>query len=142
MNTILIMDEDRQIQMLYAEEFSDEGYDVLTCSNPLELINLIEQEKPDLVIMEALFKNCDGLELLQKISHAYKSLPVILSTAYPVFKEDLRCLAAFSLIVKSSNLKSLKHMVENALSSKAPHSPSQYNHKNDRHYPMSWHIFP
>ncbi len=142
MNTILIMDEDQQIQMLYAEELFDEGYDVLTCSNPSDLMQLVDQKRPDLVIMEALFKDYDGLELLQKISHTYKKIPVILCTAYPAFKQDLRSLAAFSFLVKSSNLKSLKAMIENALNREAPRSPSQYNQKIDRHYPMNWHIFP
>jgi len=107
MNTILIIDEDQQIQMLYAEELFDEGYDVLTCSNPSGLMKLIDQKRPDLVIMEVLFKNYDGLELLKKISHTYKELPVILCTAYPAFKQDLRSLAAFSIIVKSSNFRTL-----------------------------------
>jgi len=142
MNTILIMDEDQQIQMLYAEELFDEGYDVLTCSNPSDLMQLVDQKRPDLVIMEVLFKNYDGLELLQKISHTYKEIPVILFTAYPAFKQDLRSRAAFSFLVKSSNLKSLKAMIEHALNRETPRSPSQYDHKIDRLYPINWHIFP
>jgi len=115
MSTILVMDEDQGVRLLYAEEFSEEGYDVITCGDAARLIELISSKKPDIVLMEALFSNHDGLDLLQDISYAFQGLPVILCTAHPAFREDLRSLAAYAFMVKGSNLKPLKALIEKVI---------------------------
>jgi DNA-binding NtrC family response regulator len=120
MNTILIMDEDQAIRMLYAEALSEEGYEVITCGDVAGLMELISSKRPDLVVMEVLLKNCDGLDLLQDISHAFRDLPVILCTACPAFREDLRSLAAHGFVVKGSNLKALKAMIQDVLEGRTP----------------------
>ncbi|MFW6115057.1 MAG: response regulator [Thermodesulfobacteriota bacterium] len=115
MNTILIMDEDEAIQMLYADELTEEGYEVVACSNAAGLMDLIGRKTPDLVVMEAFLRNRDGLELLQEISHTYEDLPVVLCTTSPGFKEDLRSLAARGFVVKSSRLRELKAVIKDLL---------------------------
>ena len=115
MSTILVMDEDQGVRLLYAEEFSEEGYDVITCGDAARLIELISSKKPDIVLMEALFSNHDGLDLLQDISNVFQGLPVILCTAHPAFREDLRSLAAYAFMVKGSNLKPLKALIEKVI---------------------------
>jgi DNA-binding NtrC family response regulator len=127
MSTILIMDEDEAIQMLYADELSEEGYEVITCGNPSGLLELIGRRNPDLVVMEVLLHNRDGLELLQDISHAYQELPVVLCTTSPAFKEDLRSLAARGFVVKSSRLKELKSVIKDLLDIGAFPRPSHGN---------------
>lgn len=115
MSTILIMDEEEAIRMLYADELSEEGYEVITCGNAAGLRELIGRKQPDLVVMEVLLKNRDGLELLQDISHAYQKLPIVLCTTSPAFKQDLRSLAASGFVVKSSRLKELKSVIKDLL---------------------------
>jgi DNA-binding NtrC family response regulator len=115
MSTILIMDEDRAIRMLYAEELTEEGYNVITCGDAAMLMELISRKKPDIVLMEALLSKRDGLDLLQDISYAFQGLPVILCTAYPAFREDLRSLAAYGFVIKGSNLKPLKALIEKVI---------------------------
>ena len=103
MNKILFVDDEESIQMLYADELTEEGYEVAT-SDGSRLIELIEKESPDLIVMDIKLDKYDGLELLQDIRNTRYNLPVILCTAYPVFKDELKSIAADYFVVKSSDL--------------------------------------
>ena len=115
MNRILIVDNDEAIQMLWAEELSEEGYDVVTSGDGSQVMVLIEQTCPDLVVIEGLLEHHSGLDILQDISNTYHDLPVILYTARPAFRSDLRSLAAAAFIVKSSKINKLKGAIKAVL---------------------------
>jgi DNA-binding response OmpR family regulator len=136
-STILIMDEDEAIRMLYEDVFSEEGYEVIACGNPVRLMELIACRRPDLLIMEAMLTNGDGLDLLQDISSAFRKLPVVLCTTCPAFKEDLRSLAAHGFVVKSSNLKPLKAALKAVLEGRQPTHPAPLPACGDLPEPMS-----
>jgi DNA-binding response OmpR family regulator len=120
MNKILILDDDEFIQMLYAEELTEEGYDVITSGDDPLILELIDKEDPDLVLMETKLIEHDGLDLLQDIRNTHYNLPVILCTAYTSLKYDLRSIAADYYVVKSSNLKELKFKIKIALEGGIP----------------------
>ena len=115
MNKILVLDNDESIQMFYAYEFLEEGYEVVTSGDVFRLMKLIEIESPDLIVMAIKLGKYNGLDLLQDIRNKYYNLPVILCTADPSFKYDLRSIAADYFEVKSSNLKELKFKIKMAM---------------------------
>jgi len=111
MNKILIGDDDETIRMLYADEFSEEGYDVFTMGDCTRVLASIQEKRPDLVVMETKLGKHNGLDLLQDIRNKYDELPVILCTAYPAFKRDLKSVAADFFVVKGSSLRELKERI-------------------------------
>jgi len=123
-NTILVVDTDSAIRLLYSDELSEEGYNVITCDDAAELMEVIRCRNPDLVVMEVLLGNLSGLDLLQDISHAYRDLPVVLCTASPAFREDPRSLVASGFVVKSSKVKELKTVVKYILGAQHHIAPS------------------
>jgi len=58
----------------------------------------------------------DGIEVLRKIKEINPNLPVILSSAYQEFKQDLASWASDDYIVKSANLEELKAAVKRHIS--------------------------
>jgi DNA-binding response OmpR family regulator len=108
MKRILVADDDESIRMLYDEEFTEEGYEVITCSDASRIVDIIGQKRPDLIVMDVRLGNYNGLELLQDIRNNNFNQPIILCTAYPTFKCDLESIAADSFVVKSSDLEDLK----------------------------------
>ena len=120
MNKILIVDDDKSIQMLYAEELTEEGYDVITCGDGSRLMDLIGQERPELIVLDIRLGELNGLDLLQDVRNTYNDLPVILCTAYPTFEYDIKSIAADYYVNKSSNLQELKVKIKTALEGGIP----------------------
>jgi len=114
--TILVVDDEKHIRMLYQEELVAEGYLVATSDGSEDILDVINRESPDLVILDIkLGINRSGLDLLQEIRRQDQKLPVILSTAYDSFKHDLKSIAADHYVVKSVDLSELKMKVVQAL---------------------------
>jgi DNA-binding response OmpR family regulator len=120
MPKILIVDDEEHIRFLYSEELSDEGYEVATADSGYQLLERIEEEKPDLVILDIKMVDYNGLDLLQDIRNKYYDLPVILCTAYDTFKEDMKSIAADFYVIKSFDLTELKNKIKMALETKLP----------------------
>lgn len=135
MNTILVLDDDEAIRMLYADELSEEGYEVIACGNVSRVMSLIEENRPDLIVMDIRLGKHNGLDLLQDIRNTYYDLPVILCTAYPAFKYDMKSIAADYYVVKSSNLAELKSKIKTAIET-GPLILSGAGH-NESYYPKT-----
>ncbi len=124
MAKILIVDDEEHIRFLYSEELADEGYDVITADSGDGLLELIENDRPDLVILDIKMVDYNGLDLLQDIRNKYYDLPVILCTAYDTFKEDMKSIAADFYVIKSFDLTELKNKIKMALETSLPKTQS------------------
>ena len=120
MPKILIVDDEEHIRFLYSEELADDGYEVITADSGYQLLERIEQEKPDLVILDIKMVDYNGLDLLQDIRNKYYDMPVILCTAYDTFKEDMKSIAADFYVIKSFDLTELKNKIKMALETAVP----------------------
>jgi DNA-binding response OmpR family regulator len=107
MAKILIVDDEEHIRYLYSEELSEAGYDVITAESGYKLIETIEEEKPDLVVLDIKMMDYNGLDLLQDIRNKFYDMPVVLCTAYDTFKEDMKSVAADFYVIKSFDLSEL-----------------------------------
>lgn len=125
MKKILIVDDEEVIRMLYGEELEDEGYKVITTGSGHGLIELVESEKPDLIILDIKMAEHNGLDLLQDIRREFYNIPVILCSAYSSYKGDLKSIAADYYVVKSADLSELKQKIKMALEGHAPSEPGQ-----------------
>jgi two-component system response regulator (stage 0 sporulation protein F) len=120
MAKILVVDDEEHIRLLYSEELSEAGYEVITAANGYKLIERIEMEKPDLVVLDIKMVDYNGLDLLQEIRNKFYNLPVILCTAYDTYKEDLKAIAADFYVIKSFDLTELKKKIARALEANIP----------------------
>jgi len=108
---ILVVDDDLHIQRLYKEEFEEEGYDVVIASNGEEAIELFNRENPDIVTLDILLPDIDGIRLLRQMKEKNPKVPIIMSTAYD-YRDDFAVWASEAYIVKSSNLEELKEKIK------------------------------
>ena len=121
---ILLVENEKDQQLLYEEELSDEGYLVLCASNGKEALRRLEELPCDLVILDIVMPEMDGIETLGKIVSRYKKTPVILHTAYPYYYSDFRLADAF--VVKSFDLSVLKKTVRELLKKEGKVAGSLY----------------
>jgi DNA-binding response OmpR family regulator len=131
MNRILVVDDDAAIRMLYAEELTEEGYEVITNEGDSQVMTIIKKKKPDVIIMDIRLGQQNGLDLLQDIRNTYYNLPVILCSAYSIHKYEPKSIAADYYVVKSSDLSELKNKIKWALES-GIELPSEPNHSEKR----------
>ncbi len=112
---ILVVDDEAHIRMLYTEELTEEGYEVITAEGGLGLLERIEREKPDLVVLDIKMVDYNGLDLLQDIRNKFYDLPVVLCSAYDTFKDDMKSIAADHYVIKSFDLAELKAKIAELL---------------------------
>ncbi len=111
---ILVVDDDPSIRMLYKEELEDEGYEVVAASSGEEALKLFEEEDPDLVTLDILMPDMDGIQVLRKMKEKKPRLPIIMSTAYD-YRDDFAVWASEAYVVKSSDTTELKETIKRLL---------------------------
>lgn len=108
---VLIVDDDIHIQRLYKEELEEEGYETIVASTGKDALELFEKENPDVVTLDILMPDMDGITLLRKMKEHKPKTPIIMSTAYD-YRDDFAVWASEAYIVKSSDLRELKKTIK------------------------------
>ena len=77
---ILVVDDEALLIKGIRFNLQNEGYDVITGTNGLEAVQLVQSEKPDLVVLDVMMPQMDGMTACGKIRE-FSDVPVILLTA-------------------------------------------------------------
>lgn len=78
--TILIVDDEKEIRELVEIYLKNEGYDVIMASTGLEAIKLVEDKKIDLIILDIMMPVVNGIDACIKIREQY-NIPIIMLSA-------------------------------------------------------------
>lgn len=108
---LLVVDDDINIQRLYKEELEEEGYDVIIAGTGKDALEMFEKERPDIVTLDILMPDIDGISLLRKMKEINSKTPIIMSTAYD-YRDDFAVWASEAYLVKSSDLGELKATIK------------------------------
>lgn len=111
MKTILVVEDDAHQLLLYGQELSLEGYNVITVEDGGKALNKMKEYSIDLVVMEIMLFGVNGIELMDSILREHLEIPIIINTAYSGYKNDLT-LMADAYIIKSSDLSELKRTIK------------------------------
>jgi len=112
---ILVVEDEEGLRLLYKEELEAEGYEVLSAQNGREAIQKLEEEDPDLIILDIVMPVMDGMEALGRIVGKERKIPIILNTSYPGYRRDFMSWAADAYVTKSTDLGELKDKVRELL---------------------------
>jgi DNA-binding NtrC family response regulator len=115
MAKILIVDDEVNVRKLYSEELQSDGYETIAAADVREAIAAVEKESPDLVILDIKLGDESGIECLMDIVERNKKLPVIINSAYSLYKVNFQTWAADAFIVKSVDLTPLKEKIRELL---------------------------
>lgn len=111
---VMIVDDDPHILELYKVELLEEGHEIVTASTGKEAMEIFEKENPDLVTLDILMPDIDGITLLRKMKELRPRMPIIMSTAYD-YRDDFAVWASEAYLVKSHDLSELKSMIRKLL---------------------------
>lgn len=108
---ILVVDDEKNILKLYQAELEDEGYTVVTANSGKEALEVFESENPDLVTLDILMPDIDGIQVLRQMKGKRPDIPIILLTAYD-YRDDFSVWVSDAYVVKSSDLSNLKTTIK------------------------------
>ncbi len=77
---ILVVDDEVLLVKGIRFNLQNEGYEVITGSDGLEAVNLVKEQHPDLVVLDVMMPNMDGMTACSKIRE-FSDVPIILLTA-------------------------------------------------------------
>jgi CheY-like chemotaxis protein len=89
--TIMVVDDNPDIITIIKTILEGKGYSVISASSGPELLNLLKNQKPDLIILDIMMPEMDGLEVLTKLKGVTDTtaIPVILLTAKVQYEDVL-----------------------------------------------------
>jgi len=119
MKTVLIVDDDQQIQSLLSELFrSRTGYKTVVAEDGEAARDLIETSRPDLILVDILMPRLGGMALFSDIrcSKATKDIPVIFMSGelkHEVFQKEGIDMGAVDYITKPIDFDYLLKKIKN-----------------------------
>ncbi|MEM7331243.1 MAG: response regulator transcription factor [Chloroflexota bacterium] len=78
--TILVIDDEKDIRDMVSSYLSQEGYKVVTAVDGLNGLEVAQQEKPNLIILDLMMPGMDGYEFVRTFQRA-SDTPIIMLTA-------------------------------------------------------------
>lgn len=118
MKTLLVVDDEENIRILYKRALEDEGYNVILAENGKETLEKIDKENIDLVVLDIKLPDINGMEILKIIAKKEKHIPVLLNSAYSGYVEDYHSWIAEDYIIKTSDISVLTNKVKEILEKK------------------------
>lgn len=116
--TILVVDDEASICHSLKAILSDEGYQVLVAGSGEEAVKIVEEEMPQLVLLDVWLPGMDGLETLKAIKKIDPRILVIIMSGHGTIETAVKAtkLGAFDFIEKPLSLDKIIILVNNALS--------------------------
>ncbi len=124
---LLVVDDDADMLRLLTMRLNAAGYKVSTATSAEAALNLLDIERPQLVLSDVRLPGRDGLALFDDIRARHPSLPVILLTAHGTIPDAVEATerGVFTYLTKPFDGKVLEGKIAQALALSSPPSPVQ-----------------
>ncbi len=117
MDTILIVDDEKNYTVILSAVLEEEGYETLTANSGREALEILKNCDVDLVLTDMKMPSLDGMELLERVKDKDPDLPVIMMTAYGTVEKAVEAMqkGAYNYILKPFDNESLIVYVSRAV---------------------------
>ena len=117
METILIVDDEKNYLVVLEALLGPEGYEILTTDNAPDALRQVREADLDLIITDMKMPRMNGMELLEEAKSIKPDLPVIIMTAYGTIELAVEAMKkhAYDYITKPFQNEQLKLTVKKAL---------------------------
>ncbi len=117
MATVLVVDDEPEIRTSLRGILAEEGMRVLEAEDGRQAFDVIQRERPELVILDVWMPEVDGLQLLQQLHGGAPSPAVIMISGHGNIETAVKAtkLGAFDFIEKPFSLDGLLRVVNRAL---------------------------
>jgi DNA-binding response OmpR family regulator len=117
---ILLVDDEKEFVETLAERIKMRDQDSNVALNGEEALKRIDDDLPDVVILDLKMPGMDGMEVLRRIRKAYPDVQVIMLTGHGTDKdeEEAKKLGAFEYLQKPVNIETLMKKIKKAYKKK------------------------
>jgi two-component system NtrC family response regulator len=117
MDTILVVDDEKNYLLVMETLLAGAGYEVLTIDSGEEALELTRRNDLDLIITDMKMPRMSGIELMEQLKQVYPDLPVIMMTAYGTVEKAVEAMkkGAFDYILKPFKNEELLLTIAKAL---------------------------
>jgi len=117
METILVVDDEKNYLLVLSAVLEEEGYEVLTAQSGHKALEIQESSDLDLILTDMKMPGMDGIRLLEKIKALDPDLPVIMMTAHGTVDKAVEAMqkGAYSYILKPFDNERLTIYVKKAV---------------------------
>ena len=129
--TILIVDDEPSILQSLSGILTDEGFEVALASNGYEALQYIENEAPDLVLLDVWMPGIDGIETLQEVRKKNPQTQVVMITGHGTIETAVQAtkFGAFDFIEKPLSIEKVIVAINNALNFRRLEEENRYLRK-------------
>ena len=107
-NSVLVVDDDKDILNIVEEILSHEGYTVSTAANGLEALGWLKKQRPGLILLDMRMPVMDGWQFTSNLRIEYdKHIPVVVMTAAKDARQRAREVDAEGYIAKPFDIDHL-----------------------------------
>jgi two-component system, response regulator, stage 0 sporulation protein F len=116
-NKLLIVDDQYGIRILLHEIFKKEGYETFQAANGVQALGIIENDRPDLVLLDMKIPGMDGIEILKRLKAIDSTIEVIMMTAYGELDmiQEAKDLGAINHFAKPFDIDEIRQAVRKVL---------------------------
>ena len=114
---ILVVDDEHLIRWSLEQSLKKQGYDVVTAASGEDALKQVQEDAPELMLLDIQLPGMDGLEVLEKVKEIDGDIIVVMVTALGVLETAVKAmrLGAHDYINKPFNLDELSIIVKKAL---------------------------
>ena len=89
--TIMVVDDNPDIITIVRTILEGKGFNVLSASSGAECLATLKTQKPDLIVLDIMMPDMDGLEVLTRLkaTSEFSNVPVVLLTAKVQYEDVL-----------------------------------------------------
>ena len=122
MTRVMMVDDEADYLTPLSYWLQSKGYDVVTETNPLNAIEIIREQAPDVLFLDINMPELSGIQTLERIREFNRELPVIIVTAASQDQEKFdkaRGLGIAGFFPKQSSLDEFGRLLELTLRTRA-----------------------
>lgn len=122
LQTVLIVDDDEAVREILKQALLMRGFHVITAADGNQAMDTIARKALDVIILDLLMPNRDGLAVLRDLQHIAGAPPVIFMTgnASPQVREEAVTLGADRFLLKPFELRQLLEELDAIVAIRSP----------------------